>query len=35
MSLMEQLVARVFKEIKGVDLKLPFRRISYAEAMGR
>lgn len=34
-STMEGLVARVWKEILGVDLKLPFRRLSYAESLER
>ena len=32
-SIIEGMVAQVFKEVKGIDLKLPFRRITYAEAM--
>ena len=34
-SLMEQLLAAVVKEVKGVDAALPFPRLTYAEAMGR
>jgi aspartyl-tRNA synthetase len=34
-SLMEQLLASVVKEVKGVDVALPFPRLTYAEAMGR
>jgi len=33
LGLMEQLVAKVFKEALDIDLKSPFRRMSYAEAM--
>ncbi|MDO5718541.1 MAG: aspartate--tRNA ligase [Tissierellia bacterium] len=29
----EKLVQRVFKEIKGIDLEIPFKRMSYEEAM--
>ncbi len=35
MSVNEGLMKRIFKEIKGVDLKTPFRRITYQEAMDR
>ena len=34
-SLMEQLLAAVVKDVKGVDLGLPFPRLTYAEAMDR
>jgi len=34
-SLMEQLLAAVVKEVRGVDVALPFPRLTYAEAMGR
>ena len=34
-ELNERLLQRVFKEIKNVDLKIPFKRISYDEAMSR
>jgi len=35
MSLMEQLVAAVMKEVKGAGLPLPFPRLTYREAMDR
>src|SRR5574341_561412 len=35
MSLMEELLAEVFKAVKGVELKRPFQRLSYHEAMDR
>jgi aspartyl-tRNA synthetase len=35
MSLMEQLVAAVMKEVKGAGLPLPFPRLTYHEAMDR
>jgi aspartyl-tRNA synthetase len=35
MSLMEQLVAAVMKEVKGAGLPLPFPRLTYQEAMDR
>ncbi|HEY6010946.1 MAG TPA: aspartate--tRNA ligase, partial [Nitrospirota bacterium] len=35
MSLMEELVSEVFKSVKGVELKRPFPRLSYQEAMDR
>ncbi|MFA5156069.1 MAG: aspartate--tRNA ligase [Candidatus Omnitrophota bacterium] len=34
-SLFEQLMQKIFKEIKGVELKVPFPRISYAEAQSK
>ena len=34
-SLMERMMAGVFKEIKGMDIPLPFPRMGYAEAMSR
>ncbi len=34
-SLMEAMTASVVREIKGSDLKLPFPRLTYAEAMAR
>jgi aspartyl-tRNA synthetase len=34
-GLMEQLLAAVVREVKGVELSLPFPRLTYAEAMGR
>ena len=33
MSLTEQLIAHVFKEIKGIDIKLPLKRMKYDDAM--
>ncbi|MBK9292920.1 MAG: aspartate--tRNA ligase [Oligoflexia bacterium] len=35
MSINEKAIARVWKELKGVDIKLPFLRMSYKEAMDR
>ncbi|MHB8481383.1 MAG: aspartate--tRNA ligase [Nitrospiria bacterium] len=35
MSLMESLIAKLFKEIKGIHLELPFKRLPYSEAMER
>ena len=35
MALMEKMIARIFQEIKGVNLSLPFRRMTYAESMDR
>src|SRR3989338_3615493 len=35
MGLMEGLIAEIFKNAAGVELKLPFPRMSYAEAVGR
>ncbi len=34
-ALMEELIAEVFREVKGKQLSLPFPRLSYAEAMER
>ncbi len=34
-SLMEQLLAAVVKEVKGADIKLPFPRLTYRDAMDR
>ena len=31
----ERLLQRIFKEIKGIDLQIPFQRMPYSEAMGR
>lgn len=33
MNLTERLIAYVFKEVKGIDIKLPLRRMKYDEAM--
>ena len=35
MGLMEEMSAKLFRDTAGIDLPLPFRRMSYAEAMGR
>src|SRR5512142_2122551 len=35
MSLMEQLIAAVVKEVKGIDVSTPFPRLSYQAAMDR
>jgi aspartyl-tRNA synthetase len=35
MSLMESLLAAVMKEVKGIELALPFQRLPYVEAMDR
>lgn len=35
LPLMEQMIARVFKETIGVDVPTPFPRLSYAEALSR
>ncbi len=35
MSLMEQLIAAVVKEVKGVEVPLPFTRLPYQQAMDR
>lgn len=35
MELNERLIARVFKELKGVDVQLPIRRMPYSEAMSK
>ncbi len=32
-SVIEELMQKIFKELKGIDLKIPFPRVSYAEAM--
>jgi aspartyl-tRNA synthetase len=34
-ALMEQLLAAVVKEVKGIDISLPFPRLSYRDAMDR
>ncbi|MGD1906044.1 MAG: aspartate--tRNA ligase [Leptolyngbyaceae cyanobacterium] len=35
LNLNERLVAHIFKAVKGIDLPLPFPRLTYAEAMDR
>jgi len=35
LSMMEKMVARVFREALGVEVPTPFQRLSYAEAMAR
>ena len=35
MQAMERMMALLFKELKGIDLKLPLRRLSWQEAMSR
>lgn len=35
MTINEKMVQKVFKELKGIDIKIPLRRISYEEAMNR
>lgn len=35
MVIMEGLIAKIFKEIKSIDVKLPLRRLPYSEAMDR
>jgi len=35
LALTESFIARVWKEIKGVDVPIPFQRMSFAEAMNR
>ena len=35
MAMNEGLVKRVFREVLGVDVETPFRRMPYSEAMGR
>ncbi|WP_127570486.1 aspartate--tRNA ligase [Paenibacillus xylaniclasticus] len=35
LELMEQLVVHLFKEIAGIDIPIPFQRITYAEAMSK
>lgn len=35
LTMMEEMVARVFKEALGVEIATPFRRMSYTEAMDR
>lgn len=34
-DMMEELVVRLFKETKGVDIPRPFQRLTYADAMGK
>lgn len=33
LPIMEGMIAKIFKEVKGIDLKLPFPRMTYAESM--
>jgi aspartyl-tRNA synthetase len=35
LGMMEQLVARIFRETVGVEMKTPFQRMTYAEAMDK
>lgn len=35
MSVNERLIQRVFKEVKGIDLQIPFKRMPWQEAMDR
>ncbi|MBR1444218.1 MAG: aspartate--tRNA ligase, partial [Firmicutes bacterium] len=35
MSLNERLIKKVFKEVKGIDVEIPFKRMPYCEAMER
>lgn len=35
LSMMEQLVSRVFKETKGIEVSTPFQRLTYADAMNK
>jgi aspartyl-tRNA synthetase len=35
LELMEELVVRLMKETKGIDIARPFQRLTYAEAMGK
>lgn len=35
MVIMEGLIAKIFKEIKGMDVQLPLKRLPYSEAMDR
>jgi aspartyl-tRNA synthetase len=35
MAVMEQMIAKLFKDVMGVELKLPVQRMGYAEAMER
>ena len=35
LGMMENLMQRLFKETIGVDIELPFQRLTYAEAMGK
>jgi len=32
-SVVEELMQKIFKELKGIEIKIPFPRVSYAEAM--
>lgn len=35
LPMMEQLMAKLLRETKGIELELPFQRITYADAMGK
>ncbi|WP_334075647.1 MULTISPECIES: aspartate--tRNA ligase [Paenibacillus] len=35
LDMIEKLVARLFKETKGLDIETPFQRLSYADAIGK
>jgi len=35
MTMTEQMIARIMRETKGIEVELPFQRMSYEEAMGR
>ncbi|MGN7942473.1 aspartate--tRNA ligase [Virgibacillus sp. 6R] len=35
MTMTEQMMARIMRETKGIEVELPFQRMSYEEAMGR
>jgi aspartyl-tRNA synthetase len=35
MALMEQMISRIFRAAGGIELRTPFPRLSYADAMGR
>ncbi|OEH84579.1 aspartate--tRNA ligase [Desulfuribacillus stibiiarsenatis] len=34
-TMMEQMMAKVMKEVKGIDIEVPFQRLSYDDAMSR